>query len=213
MSRRSATAHDPSTPDRVLDAAQREFAAVGYASARLADIGARAGIRRPSLLYHFPSKELLYRAVVERAFDRLATALAQFMGEDGDFDQQLEAIVRAFAGSLDAQPGLAAIIVRELIDDPTHDEDTSRRGGGVGRTILLERVVPLLTSVEQFIRTRGREHLRPDLPVRAAIVQVAANSLLHDASGDLAAPLWGPDSHAVALAKLIFLQPRPRQPS
>ena len=212
MSRQPARAKDLATADRVLDAAQREFAAVGYASARLEDIGARAGIRRPSLLYHFPSKELLYRAVVERAFDRLGAALAQFMGEGGEFEQQLEAVVRTFAQFLEAQPGLAQIIVRELIDDPTHDGEPSRRGGGVGRTILLERVVPLLTLVEQFIATRGREHLRPNLPVRAAVVQVAANLLLHSGAGSLAAPLWGPDNHALALAKLLFLQP-PRQPS
>jgi AcrR family transcriptional regulator len=203
-----AATSDLGTRERVLDAAEREFAAVGYAPARLADIGARAGIRRPSLLYHFPSKELLYRAVVERAFDRLGAALVQFMGDEGEFPQQLEALVRTFAEFLDAHPSLAPIIVRELIDDPTHDLDTARRGGGVGRTIVLERVVPLLTLVEQFIRTRGREHLRPNLPVRATLVQVAANLLLHGAAGSLAAPLWGPDNHAFLLAKLLFLEPR-----
>ena len=203
-----AATSDIGTADRVLDAAQREFAAVGYASARLADIGSRAGIRRPSLLYHFPSKELLYRAVVERAFDRLGEALTRFMGEDGEFEQQLDAVVLTFAEFLTEQPGLAPIIVRELIDDPTHDLDTARRGGGVGRAILIERVVPLLTLVEQFLRTRGRDHLRPDVPVRAALVSVAANLLLHNASGSLAGPLWGPDHHALALAKLLFLKPR-----
>jgi AcrR family transcriptional regulator len=199
---------DLGTADRVLDAAESEFAAVGYAPARLADIGARAGIRRPSLLYHFPSKELLYRAVVERAFDRLGAALVQFMGGDGEFEQQLEGVVRAFAEFLDKHPSLAPIIVRELIDDPTHELDTARRGGSVGRTIMLERVVPLLTLVEEFLRTRGREHLRPNLPVRAALVQVATNLLLHSAAGSLAGPLWGPGDHALTLAKLLFLEPK-----
>lgn len=204
MSRRQPLP-DLGTADRVLDAAEREFAAVGYAPARLADIGERAGIRRPSLLYHFPSKELLYRAVVERAFDRLGAALVQFMGGDGEFEQQLEAVVRTFSEFLDAHPSLAPIIVRELIEDPTHDLDTARRGGSVGRTIMLERVVPLLTLVEAFISTRGREHLRPNLPIRAALVQVSANLLLHSAAGRLAEPLWGPTDHALALAKLLFL--------
>jgi AcrR family transcriptional regulator len=203
---RQQALEDLGTADRVLDAAEREFAAVGYAPARLADIGARAGIRRPSLLYHFPSKELLYRAVVERAFDRLGAALVQFMQGDGEFEQQLEAVVRAFAEFLDEHPSLAPIIVRELIDDPTHEFDTARRGGSIGRTILLERVVPLLTLVESFIRSRGQGHLRPNLPVRAAIVQVAANLLLHGAAGSLAEPLWGPGDHALALAKLLFLE-------
>lgn len=202
---------DLGTADRVLDAAEREFAAVGYAPARLADIGARAGIRRPSLLYHFPSKELLYRAVVERAFDRLGAALERFMSGEEEFEQQLESVVRAFVEFLDAHPSLAPIVVRELIDDPTHDPDTARRGGSVGRTIILERMVPLLTLVEAFIRTRGHEHLRPNLPVRAALVQVAANLLMYSAAGSLAQPLWGSDHHALTLTKMLILQPR--QPS
>lgn len=199
---------DLGTAERVLDAAEREFAAVGYASARLADIGARAGIRRPSLLYHFPSKELLYRAVVERAFDRLGAVLIQFMEGDADFEQQLEAVVRAFSEFLDEHPSLAPIIVRELIDDPVHDLDTARRGGGIGRKIMLERMVPLLTLVEAFIRTRGHGHLRPNLPIRAALVQVAANLIVHSAAGSLAEPLWGPDHHALTLTKMLILEPR-----
>jgi AcrR family transcriptional regulator len=199
---------DLGTAERVLDAAEREFAAVGYAPARLADIAERAGIRRPSLLYHFPSKELLYRAVVERAFDRLGAALLQYMQGDGEFEQQLEAVVRAFSEFLDEHRSLAPIIVRELIDDPDHDLDTARRGGGIGRKIMLERMVPLLTLVEAFIRTRGHGHLRPNLPIRAALVQVAANLIVHSAAGSLAQPLWGPDPHALTLTKMLVLEPR-----
>jgi AcrR family transcriptional regulator len=199
---------DLGTAERVLDAAEREFAAVGYAPARLADIAERAGIRRPSLLYHFPSKELLYRAVVERAFDRLGAALLQYMQGDGEFEQQLEAVVRAFSGFLDEHRSLAPIIVRELIDDPGHDLDTARRGGGIGRKIMLERMVPLLTLVEAFIRTRGHGHLRPNLPIRAALVQVAANLIVHSAAGSLAQPLWGPDPYALTLTKMLVLEPR-----
>ncbi|MBC8069692.1 MAG: helix-turn-helix transcriptional regulator, partial [Deltaproteobacteria bacterium] len=44
------------TPERILEAARAEFAAVGFAQAKLADIAARAGITRPSLLYHFGTK-------------------------------------------------------------------------------------------------------------------------------------------------------------
>ncbi|PRP91398.1 Biofilm operon icaADBC HTH-type negative transcriptional regulator IcaR [Enhygromyxa salina] len=204
MSRQQA-AGELSTADRILHAAELEFAAVGYAPARLADIAARAGIRRPSLLYHFESKELLYRAVVELAFDQLGAQLRRFMGGDGEFEAQLEAVVRSFASFLDARPTLAPILVRELIDDPDHDEDATRRGGGgPGRAIVLERVVPLLTLVENFIRERGAERLRPGLPVRAALVQVAANLLLRSSVGGLRVPLWGPGDHAMTLAKLLF---------
>ena len=210
---RQAFAADQSTPDRILHAAEREFAAVGYAPARLADIAARAGIRRPSLLYHFASKELLYRAVVERAFDELGEQLARFMTAEGEFEDQLGAVVNSFAGFLDARPALAPIIVRELIDGSEHDEEAARRGGGnPGRTIMLERVVPLLTLVEAFFESRGVDQLRAGLPVRAALVQVAGNLLLRSASGQLRVPLWGEGDHALLLAKVLFLAPPQKDP-
>ena len=201
----SQLARELGTAERILDAAELEFAAVGYAPARLSDIAARAGIRRPSLLYHFASKELLYRAVVERAFDSLGAELARFMGAGGDFAAQLENVVRSFAGFVQARPTIAPLIVRELIDDPTHDESAARRGGGnPGRELMLERVAPLLDIVEGFIRAHADERLRADLPVRAAIVQIAGDLLLHTAAGTLREPLWGSGEHAITLANILF---------
>jgi AcrR family transcriptional regulator len=200
---------DDSTAERILAAAEFEFAAVGYASARLADIGERAGIRRPSLLYHFASKELLYQAVVERAFDQLGAELVRSMALAGEFEARLDALVDAFASFLDARPSLAPIIVRELIDDPEHDADAGRRGGGPGRAIMLERVAPLLGTVEAFIRAAGSSALRPGLPIRAAVVQVAGDLLLRSAAGSLRTPLWGAGDHARALARILFFPAQP----
>jgi AcrR family transcriptional regulator len=205
---RQAAANDSSTSERILEAAELEFAAVGYATARLADIAERAGIRRPSLLYHFESKELLYRAVVERSFDRLGTELMRSMALAGDFEARLTALVEAFMRFLDVRPTLAPIIVRELIDD-TERDDASRRGGAAGRTIMLERVVPLLDMVETFIREAGSNRVRPGLPIRAAIVQIAGDLLLRSAAGSLRTPLWGPGDHAPWLARTLFLAERP----
>jgi AcrR family transcriptional regulator len=204
VSRQQAATDDRSTTERILVAAELEFAAVGFASARLADIAERAGIRRPSLLYHFASKELLYRAVVERAFDQLGAELLRSMGRAGDFEARFDALVGAFAHFLDARPTLAPIITRELIDDTDRD-DASRRGGAAGRAIMLERVAPLLDTIETFVREAGAMRVRRGLPVRAAIVQIAGDLLLRSAAGSLRAPLWGPGDHAKLLARTLVL--------
>jgi TetR/AcrR family transcriptional regulator len=49
----------------LLDAALEEFAAKGFAGARVRDIAARAGVSKDLIAYHFGSKDGLYLAVQE----------------------------------------------------------------------------------------------------------------------------------------------------
>jgi AcrR family transcriptional regulator len=59
----------------ILDAAERLFAERGYEATSLSDVGREAGLSRAAPGYFFGSKAELHRAVLERCFQEVQTAV------------------------------------------------------------------------------------------------------------------------------------------
>lgn len=66
----------------ILTAAESVFAEHGFRGATMAAIAARAGVPKPNVHYYFPTKELLYRAVVERVLVAWLEAASSFDTSD-----------------------------------------------------------------------------------------------------------------------------------
>ena len=183
-----------STPQRVLEAAEQVFAEQGYGPAKLADIAAKAGIRRPSLLYHFKSKEELYQATVQRAFSNLGAALQDAMLASGSFEERLLDTADRYATFLADNEQVARIVLRELLDS---------KGPGPGTDILMNQIAPLVDAVEAFIGDQGEAS--GGAPVRARVMCIAS-TLIMRAAAQVRDTLWGPQPHARAITRALFLE-------
>jgi len=103
------------TATRILDAAESLFAQRGFAGVSVREIAGQVGLNQASIYNHFPSKQALYEAVLERGFQPIRDLLAE--GEQGlptrDFqDRLLERLV----DHLWSTPHLPKLIQREVLD-------------------------------------------------------------------------------------------------
>jgi AcrR family transcriptional regulator len=128
------------TAERILDAAESLFAAQGYAGTTLRDVAGAVGVRIPSLYNHFPSKEALYAAVLERGIGPVLSALQEYVESRvrgrPDTARLLERVMEVLAH----RPDLARLVQHETLT------------GG-------ERLSPLLREWFRPIFSRARESI------------------------------------------------------
>ncbi|MGN9840653.1 TetR/AcrR family transcriptional regulator [Nonomuraea sp. H19] len=75
----------PSSKDRLLDAAAEVLLSEGAESLTLEAVARRAGVSKGGLFYHFPTKQALVAAMVERLTTAFDLALAQAGDRPGDY--------------------------------------------------------------------------------------------------------------------------------
>jgi len=152
------------TRETVLDAAIELFSEHGCEGTTMRDIAERSGVKPPLIVYHFESKENLWKAAVDEVWSRMESTLAARMASHGLAGQRLaeapsrredlEVVLRSFLQSVAEHPEYLRILLREgSHHGPRFDwlrENHTRRNYAAG--------------AELFDRAR-RRGLLPDVPI------------------------------------------------
>jgi AcrR family transcriptional regulator len=105
------TINQPDTRERILEAAEAVFADKGYHDAIVDEIGKRTSISKGGLYFHFPSKEGLFFAVLDRLADRLVAKAQEASNGHGPALEQADRALRAVLISLSRRRRLARLLM------------------------------------------------------------------------------------------------------
>ena len=106
----------PITKYRLISIGAEVFAEHGFHATTLDSIAGVAGIRRASLLHHFPGKQVLYNAVLDTIVGDLNAFVADARTAGGDFVTKLDDLGFRMVTYLGARPGVGRLLMRELVD-------------------------------------------------------------------------------------------------
>ena len=138
-----------STADRILAVATDMFGARGFAGASLDDIAGEVGVTKQTLLYWYPSKDVLIDKVLTATAIELLQAIDRPVRGAGDGFARVEATVHSVFAAAVRRPALLGL-VREL----------NRIDSRTGETLLAALAEPVEVAVVWFENEMSAGRLR-----------------------------------------------------
>ena len=141
--------------EAILDAALEEFAAKGYAGARMEDIARRAGVAKGTLYLHFGDKEGLFNGLAESAFAPMHSLAKEIL--DDKTPTLREKLLRFCGPMLDEQGcSRTARIIRLVWAEGLHNPK-------LVAPFYHGLVAPILELHRENLRLAAHEHPHPAL--------------------------------------------------
>jgi len=145
----------PSTREQILDAANAVVALKGVANLTLEEVAREAGLSKGGVLYHFPSKEALTAAMIERFIRRFDDAMTEVAARDPvERGSYTRAYVRVSMGDI---PGGTDLIDRvngsltaALANYPERLAPVREQGARSQKLVANDGLDPILASIIRF---------------------------------------------------------------
>ena len=113
---------------QLLVAAQEVFVRAGYHAAAMDDIADQAGVSKPVLYQHFPSKLELYLALLEEHAEAMVAAVREALDSTSDNKQRVAATIEAYFRFVDEDGGAFRLVFES---DLTNQPEVRERVEGV----------------------------------------------------------------------------------
>ncbi len=131
----SAVAHEVSTEERILDAAETCMSRLGLRRVSMTDVAVQAGVSRGSVYFHFGDRATLVEAVLTRVATRFVTS-------------SMSAV--ASRHTLAGQVGDAAVFIRQHLGDEFLTLRLPAEGDSLLATLLSVQIDRLLSEWIEF---------------------------------------------------------------
>jgi len=184
---KAATAPEPSSRDKILDAAEQLFAKRGYAGVGLSELAEVVGLGKSSLFHHFKNKAQLYAAVTTRILRRIEEHLVRSLARGGDPVARLERWLDELVDLLAANPTYARVLLRSLFEDDDLPGDLPEEIEG------RRALDGIMTSVGALLREGMGAGLFRAAHVQHLLLTLVGLTIFPFASGEFGAEILGKD--------------------
>jgi AcrR family transcriptional regulator len=101
----------------ILDAALALFAERGYEGTAMDEVARRAGVTKPVLYDHFPSKDALYAVLLRREAAAMVAATVAELDPKAPLDERLRAVAAAAVTFAREQPATSRLLAQTPVGD------------------------------------------------------------------------------------------------
>ena len=155
---------------RILEAAANAFASRGYHATSVEVVAEAAGITKPVVYDHFPSKRHLYIEVLESTREELLARGVAALGADAPSRERIRAAIDAFFAYVEENPAPA----RVLLTPPAGEPDLAELSRRV-QLVATSRIAELLEREPDLLP--GARNRKRRIELFVAFIQQGAHGL------------------------------------